>query len=192
VTLTLQRWFTRVRFPWYAGLLIALATGVASCAHHSTNASHQDPPLRVADSVRTTLLIAGREVLARNLAATRDTSPVCVSFANGKESYRLEPADLRVLADDRHRYVPQTACPPTYDTMAFLVDSHGRPVNRRPPNYVDPHELELVLPVALVASSPSVRVRIRQGTATDIYECLVHRDQGAISVSCRVIGSSLN
>lgn len=161
------------------------AVGAAQVPGRVSRTAH--PPLVAADSVRNVLVLAGRAVVASVLATGSDSAPVCVSFAEGRERYRATEAERRMLSDGRVAVLDATDCPETYASMFTLVDSLGRPIERRPPGYVDPRYVELMLPVQWSMYSVIVDVRVQHGMSTDTYQCLRRRTATNQPFSCRAI-----
>lgn len=167
-------------------IVIGMFASVAT-AQEPRRPSHVDPPLIAADSVRNMLVLAGRAVVASIMATVSDSAPVCVSFAEGRERYRATATEHRMLSDGRVAVLDRTDCPETYANMIAYVDSLGRPLQRRPPGYVDPRYVELVLPVQWSMFTVIVEVEVSQGTSSDTYQCLRNRTATNQAFSCRVI-----
>ena len=146
-----------------------------------------DPPPIAADSVRNVLVLPGRGVVASIMATVSDSAPVCVSFAEGRERYRATAEEHRILSDGRVTVLDSTDCPETYASMFTYVDSLGRPQHPRPPGYVDPRGVELVLPLQWSMFTVIAEVRVSQGTSIDTYQCLRNRTATNQPFSCRVI-----
>ena len=159
-------------------VLIALFSALGGCrgiAPSVSTLTAEDPLPTLANSVRMSLVAAGRQVLVGNLAGVRDTAPVCVTFIDGNRTYRASPFQLRELNDGRRRVVARTACPRTYVSMIAGRDADGRSYDSIPAGYVDPRYLELVIPDGKAQEREVIEVRVLQGTQTDIYSCRVRR-----------------
>jgi hypothetical protein len=152
----------------------------------------EDPPLSIADSVRVLLLAASRAVVDSALASAPDTAPACVSVVRAAIHYRLALAELRQLAESRRRYISRAQCPRTYTSTIARIDSLGRPVDRPPPGYVDPHYLELALPGRWTNDRLDFDLAISQGTRTDTYLCFTRFRAGKPVVACRHISTSMS
>lgn len=170
-------------------LLLALAGCRAAPNPPSSQPVAEDPPLVAADSLRAAYLVAGRAVVDSALASRRDTAPACVSFVAGRIHYRAEPADLQRLVEPHRRYIARTQCPHTYTSMIGKVDSLGRPVDRAPRGYVDPHHLEITVPGRWTNDRLDIEVSVAQGTRIDKYLCLTRFRAGVPVVSCRHVST---
>lgn len=173
------------------GLALA-ATGCHRIVASWNSPRPDDPPLEIADSVRSLLLVAGRAVVDSALVTVADTAPACVSFTSGSSYYRLEPADLSRLAEPRRRYIARTKCPRTYTSMIATVDSLGRPVNLAPHGYVDPHYLLFQLPGRWTNDRFDITVNVVQGTRTDSYLCFTRLSARGPVAACRYIRTALS
>ncbi|GLC24698.1 TonB family protein [Roseisolibacter agri] len=97
-----------------------------------------------------------------------------------------EPALVAALAARVPGLVARSACPRTYASMIYRVDSLGR-VNGRPPGALDPTIVELG-PLDVWAPGIVVaRVRTRQGTGGTHYVCQAARaPDGTWAAACEM------
>jgi hypothetical protein len=147
-------------------------------------AMHPDPPAMLADSVRTTLVLAGQAAIARTLSAVHDTAANCVSFANGNERFRVAEAELALLSDGHHNVVPRTDCPRTYAGMVVSntpADSSLTP----PADYVNPRYVELLLPIRWSTYTAIAQIRVTQGLSGTVWECYRSRTPTTRPIACR-------
>lgn len=172
--------------------LIALDCRSAPDPAPSPKALSEDPPLVVPDSLRAAYLAAGRAVVDSALASRPDSAPACVSFVEGRVHYRAEASDLQWVAEPHRRYLVRTQCPRTYTSMIVTVDSRGRPVDRPPRGYVDPHHLEIGIPGRWTNDRLDIEVSVVQGTRTDKYLCFTRFRAGAPIVSCRHVATIMS
>jgi hypothetical protein len=151
-----------------------------------------DPSPIVADSVRASLVVAGRQVLAIALADVRDTAPVCVAFTEDYRPYRASPSELHELTDGSRRVVARTACPRTYVTMIAGRDADGRSYDSIPRGYVDPRYLKLIIPGGKAQDRDVIEVRVLQGTATYVYNCRMPPTGQPGAPVCRLVSRMLS
>jgi hypothetical protein len=163
-------------------IVFSALVGCRSVAPPVSTQIAEDPSPIVADSLRASLVAAGRQVLAIALADVRDTAPVCVAFTEEYRPYRASPSELRELSDGHRRVIARTACPRTYVTMIYTGDA-------APPGYVDPRYLNLIIPGAKAQDHDVIEVRVLQGTVTDIYNCAVPPTAQDGAPVCHLVGT---
>ncbi len=178
------------------GALALVVTGcrIITASRHGSRPAPDDPPLVIADSGRSLLLVAGRAVVESVLMAAADTAPACVSFVGGSAYYRLEAADLSRLAEPHRRYIPRTKCPRTYTSMIALVDSLGHRVDPAPVGYIDPYYLLLELPAHWGGAydRSDITVNVVQGTQTDTYLCTARFAARGAVAACRHVRTTMS
>lgn len=95
-------------------------------------------------------------------------------------------AAIQALQPAARRIVGPVNCPPTYEQMFVLVDSNGRNISpKRPPGYIDPHDVVLDEYQLVGADSGALRATASQGTSNLHFACGGHRGaNGRWRASC--------
>lgn len=173
-----------------------LSAAFLACAHPGRGeiaSTTARPPLTMpADQVRVVAAVINAVIAS----LPPDTTTVCVTLAGPPGAYWYSPNATLLAAIDRgrRRVVGPGDCPPTYESMAVLVDSAGRPRSPvRPPGYIDPYDLTVPEQLVVRPDSDVVRIELRQGTRNTYYHCVARRSEATEWVAtCRVTGRSIS
>lgn len=150
-------------------------------------AIHLDPPAILADSVRSTLVLAGQAAMAKVLSTVNDTAPNCVSFAQGNERFRAAASELLMLSDGHRTVVHRTDCPATYAGMAVSNIPTDPSLATPPTGYVNPRYVELLLPIRWSTYTAIAQIRVTQSLGSTVWECYRSRTPTERPIACRPI-----
>ena len=164
-------------------LMCGAVTALGACAPAFRPTYEHAVPARAIPFLRAAVLGAPRfDGFAVRCVAFRD------SVSSGWDPSADEWAQLALPAP----LVPIAKCPHTYQRMARIVDSAGRPAGRAPAGYVDPVRLYLWIPPAVVSDTIVIPFEEWQGTGGRGGECTVVREAGgAFTANCRADGRDL-
>ncbi len=133
-------------------------------------------------------IIRSREVLGAD-RSTPSTLTVCVQALRASETPELHAAQLRRMSSLTLKAVDANECPRTYASMQVVLDSLGRPVDPRPPGWVDPHRVHVRTANPWSGDAVLIEADVRRGMGGSTWHCGAERVGNEWRAMCRNVVS---